>query len=77
MAQIATIGLWHLGCVVSAGLASLGHTVRGTDPDVSTVRNLQQARPPIFEPGLGERIAEQANAGRTDLQMEVAMGARR
>jgi UDPglucose 6-dehydrogenase len=64
MAQIATIGLWHLGCVVSAGLASLGHTVRGTDPDVDAVRSLQQGNLPIHEPGLPELMAAQSKSGR-------------
>jgi UDPglucose 6-dehydrogenase len=64
MAKIATIGLWHLGCVVSAGLASLGHTVRGTDPNSELIRNLQQMKPPVYEPGLPELMAEQANKGR-------------
>jgi len=59
MAQIATAGLWHLGCVVSAGLASLGHTVRATDTNAQTVRELQQGEPPLYEPGLPELIAEQ------------------
>jgi len=64
MAHIATVGLWHLGCVVSAGLASLGHTVYATDPDAERVRNLQQGRFPLQEPGLAEFTAEQVQAGR-------------
>ena len=66
MAQIATVGLWHLGCVVSAGLASLGHTVRGTDPDPETVRQLQLGRLPVHEPGLPELVAEQSKHGRLE-----------
>jgi len=69
MAQIATVGLWHLGCVVSAGLASLGHTVRGTDPDAETVRRLQQGIPPLHEPGLPELVAEQEKLGRLTFVM--------
>jgi UDPglucose 6-dehydrogenase len=69
MAQIATVGLWHLGCVVSAGLASLGHTVRGTDPDAETVRRLQQGIPPLHEPGLPEVVAEQEKLGRLTFVM--------
>jgi UDPglucose 6-dehydrogenase len=64
MAQIATIGLWHLGCVVSAGLASLGHTIRATDPDLDAVRGLQQGELPIHEPGLPELTAAQLKSGR-------------
>ena len=63
-ARIATAGLWHLGSVVSACLASLGHTVRGTDPDAERVRDLAAGTPPIFEPGLAVLVAEQMGAGR-------------
>ncbi len=69
MAQIATVGLWHLGCVVSAGLASLGHSVRGTDPDAEIVRRLQQGIPPLHESGLPELVAEQARLGRLSFVM--------
>lgn len=63
-ARIATVGLWHLGSVVSACLASLGHSVRGTDPDGARVGDLAAGTPPVFEPGLSKLIAEQASAGR-------------
>ncbi len=78
MAKIATIGLWHLGCVVSAGLASLGHTVRGTDPQRETVRNLQRAMLPIHEPGLLEFMTTQSRQGRllfVDTSREALEGA--
>jgi len=64
MARIAVAGLWHLGCVVAAGLASLGHRVRATDPDPAVVTRLQQGRMPVYEPGLSEAIAEQTGEGR-------------
>jgi len=64
MARIAVAGLWHLGCVVAAGLASLGHRVRATDPDAAVVTRLQQGRMPVYEPGLSEAVAEQAGEGR-------------
>jgi UDPglucose 6-dehydrogenase len=63
-ARIATVGLWHLGSVASACLASLGHTVGGTDPDAARVRNLAAGSPPVFEPGLAALVAEQLAAGR-------------
>lgn len=64
MARLAVVGLWHLGCVASAALAKLGHTVRATDFDGEIVRGLQRGIPPIFEPGLAELLAEQAREGR-------------
>ena len=63
-ARIATAGLWHLGSVASACLASLGHAVRGTDPDAARVRDLAAGKPPVFEPGLAALVAEQMRAGR-------------
>ncbi len=64
MARIAVVGLWHLGCVVAAALASLGHQVRATDPDATVVKRLQEGRLPIYEPGLSEAVEEQAREGR-------------
>jgi UDPglucose 6-dehydrogenase len=56
--------LWHLGSVASACLASLGHIVRGTDPDAARVQELAAGAPPVFEPGLPALIAEQMAAKR-------------
>lgn len=64
MARVAVIGLWHLGCVVSAVLAERGHLVSGTDFDAETVRKLQQGAPPLFEPGLAEAIGKRVREGR-------------
>jgi UDPglucose 6-dehydrogenase len=60
---IGVVGLWHLGCVVSACLAEAGYGVVGVDPDSCVVEGLGEGRPPISEPGLepligryGERL---------------------
>jgi UDPglucose 6-dehydrogenase len=52
--------------VVSTCLASLGHRVRGTDPDAARVRELSTGTLPVFEPGLGELMAEQVRGGRLE-----------
>lgn len=62
--RLAVVGLWHLGCVVSAGLAHLGHTVCATDLDLEVVRRLQQGILPVYEPGLSELMARQREEGR-------------
>jgi UDPglucose 6-dehydrogenase len=72
MARIGLIGLWHLGTVAAAGLASLGHTVRATDPDPQTVAALGRGEPPVFEPHLAEAIAREQAAGR--LQFVASVG---
>jgi len=53
---ICVLGLWHLGSVTAACCA--GHfEVVGLDLDPETVRNLQEGRAPILEPGLNELLA--------------------
>lgn len=54
-------GLWHLGTVTAACLASEGHEVIGLDFDDAVVDELKRGKPPIFEPGLEELIKGSAN----------------
>jgi UDPglucose 6-dehydrogenase len=54
--KICVVGLWHLGSVTAACLASVGHEVVGLDFDPDVIRNLQAGQPPIFEPGLDDLI---------------------
>jgi len=56
--RVCVFGLWHLGSVISAGLAKSGHTIVGLDFNQDTIDNLQNARAPISEPGLNELILE-------------------
>jgi UDPglucose 6-dehydrogenase len=51
---VAVAGLWHLGTVTAACLASRGIQTIGYDSDVETVRKLQGGEPPLFEPGLAD-----------------------
>ena len=57
------------------GLASLGHTVRATDPDPRTVAALGRGDPPVFEPHLAEAIAREQAAGRLHFVASVAEAA--
>ena len=61
---LATIGLWHLGTVTAACLASAGHTVIGFDDAPDTIADLQKGHPPLFEPGLEELTHRGIEAGR-------------
>lgn len=56
--KIAVAGLWHLGCVTAACLAKAGFEILGYDPNEETINHLQQGKPPIFEPGLNELLAQ-------------------
>ena len=60
---VATIGLWHLGTVTSACLASVGHRVIGFDHDAILVAELKQGRLPVSEPGLDELTRRGLDAG--------------
>src|SRR3989344_9118184 len=61
--RIAVVGLWHLGEVVSVGLAELGHTVLAIDEDTKVVGNLKRAIPPLPEKDIAERIVRHLKDG--------------
>lgn len=61
--KIGVIGLWHLGGVVSAGLAELGHTVFGVDENERAVADFQNGRPAVAEPSLSELITKHTASG--------------
>ena len=50
--KVCVQGLWHLGSVTAACLASVGHDVVGLDADQKTIDGLNQGKAPLFEPGL-------------------------
>ena len=61
--NVCVLGLWHLGSVTAACLASVGHDVTGLDSNSGIVEKLQKAEPPVSEPGLDGLIREGINAG--------------
>lgn len=54
--KICVQGLWHLGSVTAACMASVNHNVVGMDSDKDLVEALQCGKAPIYEPGLNELI---------------------
>lgn len=54
--KVSVFGLWHLGSVVAACLASNGHEVVGLDFDGAVIEGLQSGVPPLFEPGLKDLL---------------------
>ncbi|MBT8562117.1 UDP-glucose/GDP-mannose dehydrogenase family protein [Polynucleobacter paneuropaeus] len=54
--KICVQGLWHLGSVTAACLASAGHEVAGLDPNLITIANLSKGKAPLFEPGLDDLL---------------------
>ncbi len=61
--KICVQGLWHLGSVTAACLASVGHDVVGLDGDSNNISILNQGKAPLFEPGLDEMIQNEINQG--------------
>jgi UDPglucose 6-dehydrogenase len=74
--RIAVIGLWHLGTVTAACLASVGHTVTAIDPDANVVAGLLAGELPVQEPGLAPLIEAQVRSGnlRFSSQLEAVGG---
>jgi len=62
--KIAVCGLWHLGTVTAACLASAGHEVVGLDEDQALIDQLSVALLPVAEPGLADLTSAQLTAGR-------------
>jgi len=62
--KVCVQGLWHLGTVTAAALASLGHQVTGLDYSPVVIDKLVLGEPPVFEPGLRELLAQQTASGR-------------
>ena len=62
--KVCVQGLWHLGSVTAACLASVGHEVVGLDFDKRVIQGLRTCKPPIFEPGLEEMVEAGLDSGR-------------
>jgi len=62
--RIIVIGCGHVGLVVAAGLAELGHDVVGIDIDDDLIQRLRRGETDIQEPGLPELVAKGQSAGR-------------
>jgi UDPglucose 6-dehydrogenase len=68
---VCVLGLWHLGTVTAACLASGGHDVTGLDFDAATIEHLQGGQPPLFEPGLEDLVKRGLAEGRLRFTTDV------
>ena len=73
--RIAVIGTGYLGAVHAACMAYQGHHVVAVDSDAGKVASLAAGRPPFFEPGLEELLAEVAPTGRLTFTTDYALTA--
>lgn len=62
--RVCVQGLWHLGSVTAACLASVGHEVVGLDFDQEVIASLSEGKAPLFEPDLDPLIVEGVFSGR-------------
>ncbi len=70
--KVCVIGIWHLGCVVSACLADLGYSVIGVDKESRKVEKLNKGVPPLFEPGLPEMLTDNIRAKRLSFTTDLS-----
>ena len=70
--KVCVLGLWHLGTVTAACLASGGHHVTGLDFDDTVINNLKKGRPPLFEPGLEDLVKRGLETGALDFSTNSA-----
>jgi GDP-mannose 6-dehydrogenase len=62
--NVIVMGLGYVGCVSSACLAEIGHTVLGVDRDAHKVKMITMGESPFYEAGLSELIGRNVTAGR-------------
>lgn len=70
--KVCVVGLWHLGTVTAACLASCGHDVGGYDANPETTSRLQNGQPPISEPGLPQLVRDAITAGNLRFTSDAA-----
>lgn len=73
--QITMIGSGYVGLVSGACFSDFGHDVICVDKDQAKIAALKAGKIPIFEPGLEELVARNAQAGRLSFTTDLAEAA--
>ena len=76
MKRIAVIGTGYVGLVTGAGLSDFGNKVICTDVDEGIIDKLERGQIPSFEPGLGDLVLRNVEAGRLAFTTDVGMAVR-
>jgi len=63
-ARVTVVGCGHVGLVMAAGLAKLGHDVVGIDIDAGLIERLRNGEVDLLEPDLSEIVREGQESGR-------------
>lgn len=74
--NVCVLGLWHLGSVTAACLATAGFSVIGGDDDAAVVNSLTDGKAPLFEPGLDELLATGIASGNLRFTSDLAAAVR-
>ncbi len=69
--NIAVVGLWHLGMVTAACLASVGYEVVGIDENPETIAGLQVGQLPVFEPGVQALVRQGMESGHLSFSTDL------
>lgn len=73
--KVCVQGLWHLGTVTAACLASKGNSVVGLDFEAGTIEGLRQGVPPLFEPGLEDLVKQGIATGHLSFTADAEQAA--
>ena len=69
--KIAVLGIWHLGSVVSACIASPKNKVFAIDTDELKIEKLNNSKAPIFEPNLNQIIEKKLKSNQLSFHSSI------
>lgn len=70
--NITIIGTGYVGLVTGTCFAEMGTFVTCVDVDKAKIRQLQQGKSPVYEPGLDELLERNINKGRLKFQTDLS-----